>query len=298
MLCPVAIFTTNLSRKVRESPMEKITSDLAFGRFLKFWRGVHGLSQEELAHRINSSPRHISRMENGSSRPSAAIVMAIAEELKLGKRDSNHLLVAAGYVPAEEKLDFNAPELKWLRKAMTLTLRALDPYPTTLTDSSTNFLMVNRGWVGFFLKNVPQHTLDTFTNHYDFLFSRKGAGNIVSNWEDTLSVILMTVQQRVLFTNDPADEAIRNKLASHPNLPPDWQQRAARIEPMASFRVQIELDGRLQKFFSVNRMVDPLGPAALGAEPHFTINTLYPEDENLDLSGLIEGELKHPLLFY
>lgn len=278
--------------------MQNKENKLPFGRFLKFWRGVHDLSQEELAYRIESSPRHISRMENGSSRPSEAIVITISRALHLGKRDSNHLLIAAGYAPAEEKLDFQSAELKWLRKAMTLTLRALDPYPTTLTDSSTNFLMVNRGWVGFFRKNVPKDMLDTFTNQYDFLFSRKGAGKIVSNWEDTLSVILMTVQQRALLTGDTADEAIRNKLASHPSVPADWQQRAAKIEPMASFRVQIELDGRLQRFFSVNRMVDPLGPAALGAEPHFTLNTLYPEDESLDLLSLIEGDLTHPLLFY
>ncbi len=273
-------------------------NNLAFGRFLKFWRGVHGLSQEELAHRIDSSPRHISRMENGSSRPSETLVLAITEALQLGKRDSNQLLLAAGYIPVEEKLDFGASQLKWLRKAMTLTLRALDPYPTTLTDSSTNFLMVNKGWVGFFLKTVPQAVLDTFTNQYDFLFSRRGAGTIISSWEDTLAVILMSLQQQALFTNDPADEAIFNKLASHPNVPPDWQQRSARIEPMASFRVQIELEGRLQKFFSVNRMVDPLGPTVLGVRPHFIINTLYPEDESLDLSGLTAGDLQHPLLFY
>jgi transcriptional regulator with XRE-family HTH domain len=278
--------------------MQESTPELAFGRFLKFWRGVHGLSQEELAHRIDSSPRHISRMENGSSRPSEAIVLEITRVLELGKRDSVHLLISAGYAPAEEKLDFNAPELKWLRKAMTLTLRALDPYPTALTDSSTNFLMVNKGWVGFYLKNVPQRTLNKFTNHYDFLFSRKGAGTIVSDWEDTLSVILMSVQQRVMFTNDPADKAIEKRLESHPNVPADWKQRAAKLEPMASFRVQIEIDGALKRFFSVNSMVDPLGPASYGSEPHFTLNTLYPEDENLDLSALIEGELNHPLLFY
>ena len=278
--------------------MQESTPELAFGRFLKFWRGVHGLSQEELAHRIDSSPRHISRMENGSSRPSEAIVLEITRVLELGKRDSVHLLISAGYAPAEEKLDFNAPELKWLRKAMTLTLRALDPYPAALTDSSTNFLMVNKGWVGFYLKNVPQRTLNKFTNHYDFLFSRKGAGTIVSDWEDTLSVILMSVQQRVMFTNDPADEAIQQRLESHPNVPEDWKQRAAKLEPMASFRVQIEIDGALKRFFSVNSMVDPLGPASYGSEPHFTLNTLYPEDENLDLSALIEGDLKHPLLFY
>lgn len=272
--------------------------ELAFSRFIKFWRTVHGLSQEELAFRLDSSPRHISRMENGSSRPSESMVEEISRVLELGKRDSNHMLISAGYAPPEERLNFHAPNMKWLRTAMTRTLRALDPYPATLADSSSNFLMVNRGWVGFYRKQVAVDVLDTYSNHYDFLFSRQAAGHILSDWENTLSVILMSLQQRALFTNDAADLALQSRLASHPNVPDDWQQRAARLEPMASFRVQIEMDGCLQQFFSVSSEVGILGPAAYGSEPDLTINTLYPSDESLDLSALIEDELKHPLLFY
>ena len=112
--------------------MSEQDSEPAFGRFLKFWRSVHELSQEELGFRLDSSPRHISRIENGSSRPSEAIILDIGRVLKLGNRDLNHLLIAAGYAPREDEVDFHAPELKWLRKAMTLNLRALDPYPGCL----------------------------------------------------------------------------------------------------------------------------------------------------------------------
>lgn len=269
-----------------------------FARFLKFWRGVHGLSQEELAFRLDSSPRHISRLENDSSRPSESMVVEIARTLELGKRDTKHLLIAAGYAPLEEKLDFHAPELKWLRKAVVLSLRALDPYPATVTDSSTNFLMVNRGWVGFFSSYIPPESLAKFTNNYDFIASSHGIGALSSGWEDTLSVILMSLQQRALFTDDAADIAVQQRLASHPNVPEDWQQRAARLEPMASFRVEIELQGQLQRFFSVNTHIGTLGPVAFGAEPQLTINTLYPEDDNLDLSPLLERNLEHPMLYY
>lgn len=272
--------------------------ELAFGRFLKFWRGVFGLSQEELAERLDSSPRHISRLENGSSRPSETMVKEISIALDLIERDSNHLLIAAGFAPVVIKVDFHAPELKWLRKAMTLTLRALDPYPTSLMDSSTNILMVNKGWVGFFSNSLPTDNLNEVKNHYNFLFSRQGAGNLVSSWEDTLSVILMSVQQGALFSNDPADEALMSMLEASPSVPADWQQRAAKLDPMASFRVQAEINGSLKRFFSVIQSVGAMGPTAYASEPRLTINTLYPEDEDMDLSSLIEGELKHPLLFY
>lgn len=282
----------------RATTPEKPAAEAVFSRFLKFWRGVHNLSQEELAFRVNSSPRHISRLENGSSRPSEAMVRDIGEALALGKRDLNHLLLAAGYAPLEEKIDFNAPELKWLRKAMTLTLRALDPYPASVVDSAANILMVNRGWVGFYANLIGQERLAEVSNFYDFLFSRHGAGNIVSDWQDTLSAILMSIQQTALFTEDDAALATLARLEAYPSVPEDWRQRAARTEPMASFRVQVSIDGTLQRFFSVSTMAGALGPTAFASEPRLSIVTLYPEDESFDLSALMADDLTHPLLFY
>jgi transcriptional regulator with XRE-family HTH domain len=271
---------------------------LAIGRFVKFWREVHSLSQEDLAFSLNSSQRHISRIEGGSSRPSESMVTEIAKALELGHRDSNHLLIAAGFVPNEKKMDFHSPELKWLRKAMTMNLRALDPYPTALLDSSSNILMVNRGWVEFYRNSALLKKLDQVNNYYDFIFSREGAGNIIGNWEDTLSVILMSLTQRSLFSDNEEDKALPIKLSEHPSVPDDWKQRAARLEPMASFRVQMQIEGKLQRFFSVSSTVGALGPTAYASEPNLSIQTLYPEDEAFDLSAFSTEGLKHPLLFY
>ena len=273
-------------------------SEPAFGRFLKFWRSVHEVSQEELAFRLDSSPRHISRIENGTSRPSEAIILEIGRVLELGNRDLNHLLIAAGYAPQEEKVDFHSPDLKWLRKAMTLHLRALDPYPASLADSSSNLLMVNRGWVSFYSHIVSPQELANVSNFYDFIFSRQGAGTVVSNWEDTLSGILMSFQQSALFSNDQADRLTLERLGTHPSVPADWRQRAAKFEPMASFRVQLNIGGALRRFFNVNTTVGALGPAAFLSEPRLTVSTLYPEDEEFDLAALINPDLSHPLLFY
>lgn len=279
-------------------PDHKDNSNPAFSRFLKFWRGVHSLNQEQLAEKLGSSPRHISRLENGSSRPSEQLVVELGKALALGRRDSNHLLIAAGYAPLLQKVDFNAPDLKWLRKAMTMTLRALDPYPTALLDTSGKILMVNRGWVSFFQHSVNTQILNEVNNYYDFLFSRDGAGTIVSNWEDTLSVILMSLKQRSLFSNSEEDKRPYENLAKHPSVPSDWQQRSAKLEPMASFRVQMEIDGQAKNFFSVSSTVGALGPTAYASEPNLSIQTLYPEDDNFDLPPFSSEPLDHPLLHY
>ncbi|WP_299772575.1 helix-turn-helix transcriptional regulator [uncultured Pseudoteredinibacter sp.] len=279
-------------------PSEDHKAYLPFGHLLKFWRGVHRQSQEKLAHALQSSPRHISRLENGRVHPSKAMVEGIAQALSLGERDTYHLMISAGYMPATKKADFHAPELKWLRKAMILTLRALDPYPVTLMDSSSNILMVNRGWVGFYQKIIATESLNQVSNHFDFLFSHQSADNLMSSWQDTLSVILMSLQQAALLSGDLEKQAMVDRLTTSPNVPKDWRQRGAKLEPMASFRVQLEFKGELQPFFNVSQTVGALGPNAFVSEPQLSVNTLYPEDESLDLAGLIEGELKHPLLFY
>jgi len=273
-------------------------SNFAFARFLKFWRGVHSVSQEQLADRIDSSPRHISRLENGSSRPSQAMVSDIARALDLGQRDSNHLLIAAGFLPAIGELDFQAPELKWLRKTMTLSLKALDPYPAIIINESSDILMVNRGWVGLFNQTIGKAALDRVSNNLEFQFSRQGAGSLISGWEDTLSVILMSLEQKTLFSDNPRDHEMRDRLAMHENVPADWRQRAAKLEPLSSFRMQINLNGELKRFISLHSTVSTLGPAALLSGPSLHMNTLYPEDETLDLSQLCEGDLSHPLLYY
>lgn len=278
--------------------MAENSGELAFGRFLKFWRGVHQVSQEELAHRLDSSPRHISRLENGSSRPSEAMIEDIAKALALRARDRNHLRISAGYTPQEDKINFHAPELKWLRKAMKLTLRAMDPYPAVLLDSANNIVMVNKAWVGFYRATIPAAKLDKVTNHFEFLFSRQGAGTLMSGWQDTLSMIVMAVKQSALLTRDPDEAATLEKLLQNPNVPDDWAQRCTTLEPMASFRVQAEFDGVLRRFYSVSQTVGALGPVAYNSEPRLTISTLYPEDDDLDMSSIVSDTLRHPLLNY
>ena len=266
-----------------------------FGRFLKFWRNVHQLSQEELAFRVDSSPRHISRLENGTSRPSEAIINDISQALSMGERDSNHLLIAAGYAPNIQKISFHSPELKWLRKAMLLNLKALDPFPAALLDNSMNILMVNKAWVSIYSQLLSPERLDAIKNLYDFLFSEDG--NTLQGWEDTLSVILLSLQQNALFTNNAEDQALLEKFSNHSGVPENWRSRAAKIEPMASFRVFLDLQQTKTAFYSVNSNVGALGPTAYASEPQLTINTLLPEDE-IDLSKFFNEDCRHPLLLY
>ncbi len=55
----------------------------AFGRVLKESREAKGLSQEALAHAIESHATHISRLENGHKQPTLITLLKIAKELEM-----------------------------------------------------------------------------------------------------------------------------------------------------------------------------------------------------------------------
>jgi transcriptional regulator with XRE-family HTH domain len=270
----------------------------SFGPLLKFWRNIHGLSQEALALNAESSTRHISCLENGKSHPSRMIIDKLSEVLQLGERDSCYLQLAAGYLPAAKAVDFHDPKFSWLRNAMILTLKAMDPFPAALMDRYGKLLMVNKGWVAFHGKLVSKQDLDSAVNHYEFLFSHQHNHTTSEVKKNTLALILMAMKQESLLSQDSNYQGMFDALLALPDVPNDWQQRAANLEPQASFKVQMDINHVQQNFYSVSQMVGALGPTSFVSEPRLIINTLYPENVDLDLSNNIKDDLAHPLLAY
>ncbi|QPG06143.1 helix-turn-helix transcriptional regulator [Salinimonas marina] len=268
----------------------------AFSGLLKFWRKVFELSQEELAYAIDSSARHISRMENGHVHPSFEMVEKICAFLQLKERDTSHLLIAAGFMASPTQTEFDAPRLSWLRKAMKLTLRALDPYPSVLINGTGKILMVNQGWLHFYAPMVGEQALRDASNHFEFLFDlHQHPGKAM---QDALALILMNLQQENLLRPDKDIAVLLQRLAARPGVPTDWPRRAACLDPMASFKMELVVNGKLQRFYSVSQTVGAMGPTAYVSEPRLTINTLYPEDESVPSWSTAQTNLGHPLLYY
>lgn len=267
----------------------------AFGRLLRFWRGVFRRTQEDLALELDSSPRHISRLENGRVQPSKAMVERIAECLELGERDTVHLLHAAGFTSPRGPLDFRSAELRWLRKATAMILDALDPFPSLLTDG-VSILMVNRSWLGLVEGCLGRSSgTPTLRDYYDLLLAAMGDRSDPPSGPDTRCGFLLTLQQESLIRDDMSLQRLVEDLAAAHELPPDWCARASRFEPTASFGVWIDLDGKPTLFFHVSRSISPAGPShLLGAS--LAILSLLPRDTERDWSFLTEHNRDHPTL--
>ena len=74
-----------------------------FGTRLRRWRHHRGISQLTLAGQVGSTPRHISFLETGRSRPSRQMVLRLGEVLDVSLHERNELLAAVA----------NWPEVAW-----------------------------------------------------------------------------------------------------------------------------------------------------------------------------------------
>lgn len=106
----------------------------AFGTRLKFWRSVRGTSQLALAQAVDSTPRHISFIETGRSRPRQDLVLRIGEALQLPLRARNDLLQTAGLSPVFSASPLDSSAMKPFREAVARILDAHDPFPGCAVD--------------------------------------------------------------------------------------------------------------------------------------------------------------------
>jgi len=65
----------------------QIAQHSAFGHKLRFWRNQKRMSQLELAVGAELSPRHLSFIETGRSRPKRDVVLRLAETLDIPLRE-------------------------------------------------------------------------------------------------------------------------------------------------------------------------------------------------------------------
>src|SRR4051812_38691962 len=99
------------------------------GPLLRDWRRRRRRSQMDLALDAGVSARHVSFVESGRSRPSAEMVVRLAEQLEVPLRDRNELLLAAGYAPLYGERPLDDPDMTPVREALEPVGGAHDPSP-------------------------------------------------------------------------------------------------------------------------------------------------------------------------
>jgi transcriptional regulator with XRE-family HTH domain len=125
--------------------MSQVAAEPArIGPLLRDWRERRRMSQLDLALGAGVSARHVSFIETGRSKPSAEMVVQLAEYLDVPLRDRNGLLLAAGYAPAYGQRGLDEPEMGPVRDAIDRVLRGHEPYPAVVVDRHWGLMAANR----------------------------------------------------------------------------------------------------------------------------------------------------------
>lgn len=215
------------------------------GELLRQWRQRRGLSQLDLAIAADVSARHISLVETGKSRPSADMILRLADQLHVPLRDRNRLLLAAGFAPryAERPLDDDA--LSAVRDAVRRVLRAHEPYPALVFDRRWNIVMTNRAVDPFFAQVAPD-LLRPPVNLVRLGLDPRGFAPMVVNLADVRAVFRTRITRQLATAPDPELTALYEELLA----PESDDTSRQRIETDVVIPMILRVGGRELRLFS------------------------------------------------
>lgn len=189
------------------------------GALLREWRKRRRLSQFDLALEAGISSRHLSFVETGRARPSAEMVLHLADTLDVPLRERNQLLLAAGHAPAFAQRALDAPELGPVRDAIEQLLQAHEPYPALVVDRHWGLVAANRP-VNRLVEGVAPHLLEPPVNALRLSLHPEGLAPCILNLSQWRAHLLADVSREALESGDPALAALVDELVSYPGGEP------------------------------------------------------------------------------
>src|SRR3954447_21712567 len=195
--------------------MATVADRSRIGPLLRDWRTRRRMSQLDLALAAGVSARHVSFVETGRSRPSAEMVIQLAEHLDVPLRDRNALLLAAGYAPAYAQRDLEDPEMGPVRQAIERVLAAHEPYPAVVVDRHWGMVAANSAVV-LLTEGVAAHLLEPPVNVLRVSVHPDGMAPRIVNLGEWRAHLLDRLGRQAVVSGDPALFALHAELAGYP----------------------------------------------------------------------------------
>lgn len=182
-----------------------------FGRKLRYWRERRGTSQLELAAKAGTTPRHISFLETGRSRPGRDLVLRLASTLDVPIRERNGLLVSAGLAAEFPTYDLSDKSMEPLSAVLRMILRAHEPYPAWVFASGFQALSANTAGDALFpglCKMSPESIVDMW-------FAPGPFRQMVENWQEVLWAGIDSLRREAARTSAPEILALLRRAEGH-----------------------------------------------------------------------------------
>ena len=252
--------------------MSHAVSRPAVGALLREWRRRRHLSQLDLALEADVSARHLSFVETGRSRPSAEMVLHLAERLDVPLRDRNQLLLAAGYAPAYGQRDLDAPELEPVRAALDRVLEGHSPNPALVVDRHWGMVAANAS-VTMLVAGAAPHLLEPPVNVLRLSLHPDGVAPRIANLAEWRAHLLDRLGREAVTSGDPALAALHEELAAYPCEEP---ARSPDLEAGAiAVPLRLRHDGAELSFIST---VTTFGTALDVTVSEISIESFFPAD--------------------
>jgi transcriptional regulator with XRE-family HTH domain len=203
------------------TPISATPSSPAFGTELRRWRRLRRVSQLELANRAGTTQRHLSFMEQGRSQPGRAIVLRLAESLRLTLRERNALLFAAGYAPAYEETGYDTPAFAPVREAMERVIEGHLPYPALVLRRPGRVIAANRAF-SVFLEGCAPHLVTPPIDLLRVMLHPEGIAPRIGNLAQWGRHVVDNLRLLALQSPDRGLDALVEELAGYvPEAPVD-----------------------------------------------------------------------------
>jgi transcriptional regulator with XRE-family HTH domain len=253
-----------------------MTTPSTFSSRLSWWRRKRGLSQLQLAANAACSQRHISFLELGRTRPSREMVIRLSDALDLPLRQSNALLLAAGFAPAWAETKLDAAGLAPIREALDYMLAQQEPFPAVVVDRRWNLLQPNKGAVAMVEFLVGPIKPGTAINLADALVAPDVLRPHLVNWSEVVRYFLRSVESDAVADATLETAALLERLLGYQDVRATISRLRSTGDDAPILPMHFEKDGtRLRLFTTV---------ATLGTPQDITLQELriesfFPMDE-------------------
>ncbi len=186
------------------------------GPLLKHWRARRSRSQLDLAYAAGVSPRHLSFVETGRSKPSAELVLALATHLDVPLRERNSLLLAAGFAPRFDHTPLDDASMAAITASLQRLLAAHDPYPGVVLDRHWNVVLANHA-AGLLAALIPAE-LTAPLNIFRASLHPDGLAKHTVNFGEWATHLLDQLARIVAVTGDDSMAVLEQEVRSYPNV--------------------------------------------------------------------------------
>jgi transcriptional regulator with XRE-family HTH domain len=220
------------------------------GPLLKEWRLRRRRSQMDVALDAGVSPRHLSFVETGRSKPSPELLLVLAERLGVPLRERNAFLLAAGYAPRYSETSLGDAAMRQVRAALQRMLDGHHPYPGVVIDRLWNVVLSNdaaRRFVGL----LPPELAGPPLNVFRACLHPDGLARQTRNFPEWSAYLLGQLDRLAILTGDPEVEALAGEVSEYPNVAERhrWLQ-ASPEEPALLIPWRLDLGGGELSFFT------------------------------------------------